>query len=279
MALRFKKDQHQLISEALRSYIKHLELIECNKLDYLTELRNFLGKLLRENDWSYILWDSPKSDVAGKIKVLKSSCTDFARGSKWTLYQNGKLRIASIFKSKELNLVDFLVGLKAPHQQTPTDNQTCHLVLSLKNNEFIEIETTPSTGLSIKKLESIIKDAAFRHRITPALIMLDSVQFYLENKPTDQNISQILLKIREQLISESYGIKPKYIKRIIIPSDENEDSGQIKLKISNDSLILLEDILSEYCLIAEQYLPPERIDYDKLDKAKLLTEKFRQSIK
>lgn len=279
MALRFKKDQHQLISEALRSYIKHLELIEYNKLDYLTELRSFLGKLLRESDWSYILWDSPKSDVAGKIKVLKSSCTDFARGSKWTLYQNGRLRIASIFKSKELSLIEFLIELKTPQQQATTDNQTCRLILSLKNNEFIEIETTPSTIISLKKLESIIKDTAFRHRITPSLIMLDSVQFYLENKPTDQNISQILLKIREQLISESYGIKPQYIKRIIIPSDGNEDSGQIKLKISNDSLILLENALSEYCLIVEKYLPPEQIDYDKLEKAKLLAEKFRQSIK
>lgn len=279
MALRFKKDQHQLIIEALRAYIKHLEFIEFNKLEYIDELRNFLGKLLRESDWSYILWDSPKSDIAGKLKVLKSSCTDFPRNSKWTLYKNGKLRLASIFKSKELNLIELLIELKTFPQQTLVNTQTSRLILCLINNEFIEIETTPSIAVILKELESIIKDLPFKQRITPSLIMLDSVQFYIENKSNDQNIVQILLKIRDQLISESYGIKPEYIKRNVMPSVENEETSGIKLKISNDSLILLENILSEYCQIVEQYLPPEQIDYGKLDKAKLLTDKFRLSIK
>jgi len=279
MALKFKKEQHKLISEAVKCYIKHLEIIQYDKFDYLGELRNFLGKLLRENDWSYILWASPKNDIAGKIKILKSSCTDFPRNSKWALYRNGKLCLSSIFKSKELNLVEILIELKTVPQQIPVNDQTSKLMLCLKNNEFIEIETTPSIVVALKELESIVKDSTFTQRITPSLIMLDSVQFYLENKQNDQCITHQLLKIREHLIFESYGIKPEYIKRKIIPYDENEDPNTIKLKISNDSLMLLENILSEYCQIAEQYLPPEQIDYDKLDKAKLLTEKFRQSIK
>ena len=263
----------------MKCYIKHLEFIEYDKLDYIGELRNFLGKLLRENDWSYILWTSPKNDIAGKIKILKSSCTDFSRNSKWTLYKNGKLSLASIFKSKELNLFALLIEIKTVPQQIPGNDQTTKLILCLKNNEFIEIETTPSIVFVLKELESIIKDSTFSQRITPSLIMLDSVQFFLENKQNDQYITHQLLKIRDQLISESYGIKPEYVKRKIIPADKNEDQNTIKLKISNDSLMLLENILSEYCQIVEQYLPPEQIDYDKLDKAKLLTERFRQSIK
>lgn len=279
MALRFKKDEHRLISDAVRAYIKHLELIECNKFDYLGELRNFLGKLLRESDWSYILWTSPKSDLSGRIKILKSSSTDFPRNSKWTLFQDGKLRLISIFKSRELNLAEFLVELKTITEQTTSAVKTFCLVLSLKNSEFIEIETSSSALTTLKELEILIKDSAFKERVTPSLIMLDSIQFYLENKPNDKKLSQTLLRIRDQLIKESYGIKPAYIKRNVLPAAENEDTDAIKLKINSASLILLENVLSEYCQIVEKYIPPELIDYDKLDKARLLAEKFRQSIK
>ncbi len=276
MALRFKKEQHGLISEALRAYIRHLEFIELDRLDYIGELRNFLGKLLRENDWSYILWNSPKNGVAGNLKIIKSSCTEFPRNSKWTLYQNGKLRVASIFKSKELNLIAHLVEIKTISEQEET---TFRLLLGLKSNEFVEIETSSSVLAVLKDLEAIIKNPAFGRRTTPSLIMLDAIQFYLESKKHDSHTTQVLLKVRGQLIEESYGIKPDYIKRNVMPTTESGDSNEIKLKISEDSLVLLENILSEYCKIVETCLPPEEINYDKLDKARRLTEKFRQSIK
>jgi len=267
MSLKFNKDQHNLISEALRNYIKHLELIEYNDLKYIEELRSFLGKLLRETDWSYLLWTSPKKGIAGKIKIIRSSTIEYPRGSKWLLFHNGNMKLSSFFRSRKMNLINSLIALEVKSESL--------FSLSLSSKDFIEIEADSSSGSALKELNKLLADESFKHRTIPYLIIIDSIQFFLENKrPLDPQISSKLIATRDILSAEYYTINPKYIKVNLTQNIGNNDSGKRKLEIGQDSLFFLEEILYEYCDLLEKSASADP-DLEKLVKAKKLSEIFR----
>jgi len=267
--VKFNKEQHQFISEAVRNYIQHLELINYADVAYIGELRSFLGKLLRESDWSYILWTSPKNGLAGKVKIVNSSCSDFPRKSNWKLYQNGTLKQSSLFSSRKINLMEFLTQI-----QSRSDTV---FALNLNNNDILEVEAEPSSIPILKSLGEIAAGSAFRRRTTPQLIILDSTAFYLEKNKGNSKATAELTKIINALIPESYGLKPKHIKYASPEQDKTApESGRVKLEIWRESLIFLEKALCEYCDMIGKSSSADQ-DLAKIEKAKKLAEIFRKA--
>lgn len=267
MSLKFNKYQHNLISEALRNYIKHLELIEYGDLNYIDSLRNFLGKLLRETDWSYLLWSSPIKGIAGKIKIIKSSTKEYPRNSKWLLSHNGTIRLSSFFRSRNINLINNLIKL---HPKSESLYE-----IHLASGDFLKIEADSSASNVLKKLKNVIEDEAFNHRTVPYLIVIDSIEFFFENREQlDQTLSSNLIKIKKLLIEEYYAISPKYVKKQLMQPTESNKTERVRLEMGKESLFFLEELLYEYCDIIEKS-PSDDYGPEKLSKARKLAEVFR----
>lgn len=265
----FNKENHIFISEALRSYLKHLEAIRYDDLLYIDELKSLLGKLLRESDWSYILWSKIDKTRAGNLRILKSSLSEIPRNSRWTLFKNGQIKLISFFKTRKLNLFEELVTI------TPKSNLKFDFFLN--NNEFLEIEAETVTLETIKSIAEIVVSVSFKKRMLPALLMLDSVEFYRECNKSNQSLASKLAKISSTLRTEAHGLQPKYIKHTTPKENpRHEEIGRIKLEIGLESLLFLEEALCEYSEFIEKSSSYGK-DSIKTAKAKRLLEIFRRA--
>ncbi|HBM15958.1 MAG TPA: hypothetical protein DD381_06410 [Lentisphaeria bacterium] len=268
----FNKDFRFIITESVESYINHLASICHDDFFYIAELRSLLGKLIRESDWSYILFDSPKKSFAGKIKILNSSSSEFPRKSQWKLFQNGILKKISLFSSQKTNLMELLLEI-----QTKSENV---FALYLNCNEFLEIEAEHAASSTLKKLGAIASSQSFRKRTMPSILMLDSVSFCKENNLNNPGLSVKLEKIINTLIVEAYGLSPEFIKFSKAQIDQNivPEANRIKLEIGRESISFLSEVLTEYTQLIESNSSADQ-DLVKIEKIKRLVDIFSKGIK
>jgi hypothetical protein len=275
------KDNHkEHVLEAVKSYMNYLANNEYNS-DYTESIRFLLNKLHRESDWSYVLWPLPNKNEAGKIIVEESTSGEFPRGSEWTLYHNGILKLNALFKSKSLNLYDLISNIsliKTEHPFKKTHGVLAQLTTA--NRDTIQIAATEGTFKVLERISNAVIEKSFATRTTSTLAVLDSIQFFLETKLPDETAAASLIKIRDQMM-ESYNIKPLFVK--LKQKEQNANSDKVNITLKEDSLRLIIESLQQYCEIMEKFhgpsiREPSSIEGEKIGKIRHLLHSLKTGL-
>jgi len=249
--------------------------------DYTESIRFLLNKLHRESDWSYVLWPLPNKNEAGKIIVEESTSGEFPRGSEWTLYHNGILKLNALFKSKSLNLYDLISNIsliKTEHPFKKTHGVLAQLTTA--NRDTIQIAATEGTFKVLERISNAVIEKSFATRTTSTLAVLDSIQFFLETKLPDETAAASLIKIRDQMM-ESYNIKPLFVK--LKQKEQNANSDKVNITLKEDSLRLIIESLQQYCEIMEKFhgpsiREPSSIEGEKIGKIRHLLHSLKTGL-
>ena len=267
------RDQHKPhVIEAVKSYMNYLADNEYGS-DYTESIRFLLNKLHRESDWSYVFWPLPRKNEAGRIIVEESTSGDFQRGSEWTLYHNGILKLNALFKSKSLNLYELISSIfLVKTGYTFKKMQGVLAQLTTVHRDAIQLGMTEESFTVFEKISNVANEESFTKRTAPTLALLDSIQFFLETKLPDATVAAPLIKIRDHLM-ESYNIKPLFVR--LKQKEQNGNSDRINITLKEESLRLIIESLQQYCEIMEKFhgpaiREPSSIEGEKIAKLKQL---------
>ncbi len=261
------KDQHkEHVLEAVKSYMNYLANNEYDP-GYTESIRFLLNKLHRESDWSYVLWPIPSKNGAGKIIIEESTSGEFPRGSEWTLYHNGILKLNALFKSKLLNLYDIISDISLVKTEHPFKKTYGVLArLTTTHKDTIELGTSEESFKVLERISNAVNEESFAKRTAPTFAILDSIQFFLETKLPDEPVATPLIKIRDQLV-ESYNIKPLFVR--LKQKEQNANSDKINITLKEESLRLMIESLQQYCEIMEKFHGPSIREPSSLEGEKI----------
>lgn len=275
------KDQYkQYVLEAVKSYMTYLANNEYNP-DYTESIRLVLNKLHRESDWSYVFWPLPDKKEAGKIIIAESTSGEFPRGSEWTLYYNGILKLNALFKSRSLNLYDLISDISLVKTEHPFKKTQGVLArLTTAHRDTIQLATTEGTFKVLERISNTVNEESFARRTAPTFAVIDSIEFFLETKLPDEAVAVPLIKIRDQMV-ESYNIKPLFVR--LKQKDQDPNSDKISITLKEDSLELMIESLQQYCEIMEKFhgpsiREPSSLEGEKIGKIKHLLHNLKSGL-